>query len=75
MDSSSFAYVDKAKSDLEAAKRVLNEEINAYPTPIAGCDEQPLENAGLIGIQMQCVLKMEAGLVEVPGLQRSISRA
>ncbi len=40
MDSSSFTYVDKAKSDLEAAKRVLNEEINAYPTPIAGCDEQ-----------------------------------
>ena len=40
MDSSSFAYVDKAKSDLEAARRVLNEEINAYPTPIAGCDEQ-----------------------------------
>ncbi len=40
MDSGSFAYVDKAKSDLEAAKRVLNEEINAYPTPIAGCDAQ-----------------------------------
>ena len=40
MDSTSFAYVDKAKSDLEAAKRVLNEEINAYPTPIAGCDAQ-----------------------------------
>ena len=40
MDSSSFAYVDKAKSDLKAAKRVLNEEIDAYPTPIAGCDEQ-----------------------------------
>ena len=40
MDRSSFAYVDKAKSDLEAAKRVLNEAINAYPTPIAGCDEQ-----------------------------------
>ncbi len=40
MDSSSFTYVDRAKSDLEAAKRVLNEEINAYPTPIAGCDEQ-----------------------------------
>ena len=40
MDSTSFANVDKARSDLEAAKRVLTEEINAYPTPIAGCDAQ-----------------------------------
>ncbi|ADZ69515.1 hypothetical protein [Polymorphum gilvum] len=29
-----------ARVELEVAKRLVNEEISAYPAPIAGCDQQ-----------------------------------
>lgn len=33
-------YLDKARAQLEAAKRELQAEIAEYPTPISGCDAQ-----------------------------------
>lgn len=30
----------QARASLKAAKRLLNTEISAYPTPISGCDAQ-----------------------------------
>mmetsp|Transcript_13337 Transcript_13337/g.21136 ORF Transcript_13337/g.21136 Transcript_13337/m.21136 type:complete len:80 (+) Transcript_13337:1523-1762(+) len=29
-----------ARAELDLAKKILNTEISAYPTPIAGCDVQ-----------------------------------
>ncbi len=32
--------IAKARSELEAARALLNAEISSYPSPVAGCDAQ-----------------------------------
>ena len=32
--------LNSARSDLEAARRQVQDELRAYPTPITGCDAQ-----------------------------------
>lgn len=33
-------HIQTARDALDAARRLLNDEISGYPTPIAGCDAQ-----------------------------------
>ena len=40
MQRSAFEHLESARLELVAAREALKNEINAYPTPIAGCDAQ-----------------------------------
>ena len=53
-------HLTAARAELEAARRVLQDELRAYPTPVSGCDAQYNHLIGLRGAITAALQALEA---------------
>ncbi|MEO1307280.1 MAG: hypothetical protein AAFV38_04950 [Pseudomonadota bacterium] len=49
-----------ARAELQMAKRLIQDEIRTYPTPISGCDAQYNHLIGLRGSILEAISALEA---------------